>query len=241
MSAQLLMLRHGASEHRLCFATADAAPAEDFLSAGEKAQLSGFSFAAKREGFLLGRLAAKRALGALLQEPELQRIEIRSGVYGQPLVHHRRAGSIEVTVSHSRGLAVALAYPAEHPMGIDLESVAADAAVTIIGELEMSAPERNWLAATGIDQATACGVLWTAREALGKSLRVGLNGPLGVLALKDIRSAGEGRWVGRYFNFPRSQCLSQASGSRVLSVALPEAVGLALWPQLPRATGQIPY
>ena len=225
---QTLVLRHGGTEQRVCFAAVDAAPPQEFLSESEKEQHEGFKFAAKQAAFLLGRLAAKRALGALLAEPDLRRIEIRSGIYGQPLIHHPAAGAADVSVSHSHGLAVALAFPATCPMGIDLETVAAVAAATIIGELQASAAERAWLAAAGVaratpgvDQATACCVLWTAREALGKTLKIGLNSPLGILALTEIRATAEGSWAGRYLNFPRCQCLSQAAGGRVLSLAMP--------------------
>ncbi len=229
---QSLLLRHGGSEQRICFAAVEATAAEEFLSANEKAQLAGFKFAAKQESFLLGRLAAKRALGALLEEPDLRRIEIRSGIYGQPLVQHPHAGATQVSVSHSHGLAVALAFPAQYPMGIDLETVAAVSAATIIGELGASPPELTWLATGGVDDATACCVLWTAREALGKSLQTGLNSPLDVFSLSDIRAAADGSWVGQYLNFPRCQCLSQAKGGRVLSLALPREATLSAQLQL---------
>jgi len=172
------MLRHGRTEQRVYFVVVDAVPPEEFLSEREKEQLGGYKFAAKKQDFLLGRLAAKRALGALLAEPDLRCIEIRTGDHGQPLVQHPQKGSAEVTISHSHGLAVALAFPAGYPMGIDLETVSAVSAATIIGELGTSAPEQAWLATGGVDGATACCVLWTAREALGKALKVGLNSPL---------------------------------------------------------------
>ena len=220
-----LLLRHAGSEHRVSFAAVDAVMPQEFLSESEKMQLGSFQFAAKRESFLLGRLAAKRALGALLPESDLRRIEIRSGIYGQPLVHHPAAGAADVSVSHSHGLAVALAFPAAYPMGIDLETVSAVSAQAILGELQASGAEHAWLAAAGVDQGTACAVLWTAREALGKALKIGLNSPLGVLSLGQIAansevSGSEGSWVGHYLNFPRFQCLSQARGGRVLSLAM---------------------
>ncbi len=226
MSAQSLVLRHNGVEQRVCFAAVDAAPTHEFLSEGEKEKLAGFQFAAKKQGFLLGRLAAKRALGALLEEPDLRQIEIRSGVYGQPLVQHPRGACAEVTVSHSHGLAVALAYRPEFPMGIDLETVSAVSAPTIIGELGASPAELTWLATGGVDEATACCVLWSAREALGKALKIGLNGPLGVLALSEIRPEGAGGWIGRYLNFPRCQCLTQVKNGRVLSLAMPAEAAL---------------
>jgi 4'-phosphopantetheinyl transferase len=232
MSAQALVLRHGKIEQRVCFAAVDAVPSEEFLSESEKKQLGNFQFSKKKQDFLLGRLAAKRALGALLPEPDLRCIEIRAGDLGQPLVQHARAGSAEVTVSHSHGLAVALAYSAAYPMGIDLETVSAVSATTIIGELGTSASEQSWLAAAGVDDAIACCVLWTAREALGKALKVGLNRPLNALALAEIRAVGEGKWIGRYLNYPQCQCLSQAHGGRVLSLAMPGEAELNAWPRL---------
>lgn len=232
MSVQSLVVRHREIEQRGCFAAIDAAPSDEFLSEREKELCRGFQFAAKKQGFLLGRLAAKRALGALLREPDLRRIEIGSGVYGQPLVQHPRAGPTEVSVSHSHGLAVALAFPAAYPMGIDLETVSAVSAGSIIGELEASAAEQAWLAAAGVNDRTACCVLWTAREALGKALKIGLNSPLGILALTEIRAVADGTWVGHYLNFPRCQCLLQAQGDRVLSLAMPREVELSPWPRL---------
>ena len=227
MSVQSLVLRHGKHEHRVCFASVAEVPSEAFLSESEKEQLAGFQFAAKKEGFLLGRMAAKAALGALLREPDLRRIELRAGIYGQPLVQRPDAGSAQVSVSHSHGLGAALAFPAEYPMGIDLETVSAVSAATVIGELEASPAELTWLATGGVGEATACCVLWTAREALGKALRIGLNSPLGILSLGDIRSGGAGAWVGRYLNFPQCQCLSQVQDGRVLSLAMPKDAALS--------------
>ena len=232
MSAQTLVLRHGKIEQRVCFAAVDAVLSEEFLSESEKKQLGNFQFPKKKQDFLLGRLAAKRALGAWLSEPDLRRIEIRSGDHGEPLVRHPRAGPAEVTISHSHGFAVALAFSAEHPMGLDLETISAVSAATIISELGASAAEQAWLATAGVDDATACSVLWTAREALGKALKGGLKSPLGALSLTDIRAVGEGNWGSRYLNFPQYQCLTQVEGGRVLSLAMPGDAELSAWPRL---------
>ena len=239
MNPQPLSLRQGGNEQRAYFALAgdaelQAVPArpESILSASELAHFGGLRFPLKQQGFLLGRLAAKRALGAFLGEPDMRRIDIRAGVFGQPLVRHPLADGAEVSVSHSHGFAVALAYPVELPMGVDLEIVSVAASGTILGELQLSAAERTWLATSGVGETTACGILWTAREALGKSMKIGLNCPLGTLALERLESAGDAAWMGRYANFPHSRCLSQEIDGRVLSIAMPLAVELTPWPQL---------
>ena len=248
MTAQPLVLRHGDEEQRAYFALAreselasSAAQPESFLSEAEHALLGALRFAQKRHGFLLGRLAAKRALGAMLAESDARRIDIRTGVFGQPLVCHPRADHAQVTVSHAHGTAVALAYPRQWPLGLDLEAVGAESAATILGELQMSAAEQAWLASGVVGAATVCGVLWTAREALGKSMQIGLNCPLGILSLDDIEpvapvepvgldAAATPAWAGRYSNFPQSRCLSQARGGSVLSIAMPAAIELHTWP-----------
>ena len=232
MSVQSLVLRHGRNGERVCFAAVDTLQQEEFLSEREKKQLATYKFAAKKQDFLLGRLAAKRAIGAWIPDQDLRRIEIHAGEHGQPLVQHPQAGSVEVTLSHSRGLAVALAYSAAFPLGIDLETVSAVSAKTIMGELGTSSPEQAWLAASGLDEATACCVLWTAREALGKALKTGLDRPLGALSLTEIRAVGAGDWVGRYLNYPQCQCLLRVRGGRVLSVAMPGDAELSAWPRL---------
>lgn len=244
MSPQVLTLQRGAESRPACFAVVDEAELQarfatpdSFLSASESTYFGALRFPQKKQEFLLGRLAAKMALGALLGEPDWRRFDIRSGVFGQPLVHHPCVECIEVTVSHSKGLAVALAYPGAWPMGIDLECVPESSAATIIGELEASAAEHAWLAASAIGAPAACGVLWSAREALGKSMKIGLNCPLGILALGDLQPCGAGAWAGRYTNFPQSKCLSQVIDGWVLTLAMPAEIELAPWPQLRQPSG----
>src|SRR6185295_15055815 len=91
MNLQSLSLRHAMREFPVCFAAVEALPAGEFLGEDEKLQVAGFQFPAKKESFLLGRFAAKCALGAMLAEPDLRQIAIRAGIYGQPLIEHPRA------------------------------------------------------------------------------------------------------------------------------------------------------
>ena len=221
-----------------------AADATRLLSATEQEQVAGMQFAPKRQSFLLGRLAVKTALGAALEEPALPSIEIESGVFGQPLVRHPRALGLEVTLSHSHGLAVALAFPSAWPIGIDLETVALEAAATLLSEMNLSWAEKHWYAAAAdgspaaaLNPASACGVLWGAREALGKAMKTAVNSPLGVLSACDIEpAAGDATgavpdaapsvtaWCGGYINFTQFKWCAQIIGGRVLTLALPRAV-----------------
>ena len=237
MSLQELELRRGTEVRRAIFSVVDdaallpfsAAP-ELMLSATELAQYANLRFPQKRHGFMLGRLAAKSALGAMLEESEWPNISIRAGVFGQPQVGHSRALGTDVTVSHSNDVAVAVAFPADWPMGIDLETVVGDAVVAVLAALDASAEERAWLAAAPMGRSATCGVLWTAREALGKALKTGLNSPLGVLSLCNFKPAvadpAGAAWAGGYTNFPQFRWLAQVFGERALTLSLPREITL---------------
>ena len=239
---QSLLLRRGAEARRACFVVVEAAALDSpaalpaaMLSSAEQTHFAALRFAPKRISFLLGRLAAKRALSAQLDEADLRAIEIRNGVFGQPVVLHARAAGWDVTVSHSQGVAVALACPADWPIGIDLEAVAPQTVDTVLGELGLSAAEQAWLAAGAAGRADQCGVLWSAREALGKSMKTGLNCPLHLLALGAIDATaihGVPAWSGAYLNFPQARCIAQLSNGRVLTLALPREIEVDVWPQL---------
>ena len=97
--------------------------ATELLGEAETAYFSTLASARRQVSYLLGRYAAKIALSTVLVEPDLKAIEIERGVFEQPIVHCGRNGGWDVTISHTEDLAVALAYPAGHPMGIDLERI----------------------------------------------------------------------------------------------------------------------
>lgn len=199
---------------------------DSFLSASESARVAVFRFDQPRENFLVGRLAAKSALGAYMAEEDWRRIELTRGVFGQPVVNHAGGRSAEVSLSHSNGLAVALAFPSEHAMAVDLEIVDDSRTATVRNELKLLPFERTWVASGTVDEKVALVLLWTVREALGKALRCGLACPLELLGLTEIQAAGDGVWEGRYQNFSQFKSLSWVRGGFVLSVAMPKTTEL---------------
>lgn len=201
---------------------------ESYLSDRELVRAASFRFAPARENFLVGRLAAKSALGAYLAEPDWRRIELVRGVFGQPVVNHAGACGVEVSLSHSAGLAVAMAFPREHPVGVDLQRVDESSAATVRNELKLLPAERSWAQSGAVEETAALVLLWTVRESLGKALRCGLTCPLELLGAGEIRAAGEGVWESRYLSFSEFRCLSWVRAEFVLSIALPKATELLL-------------
>jgi 4'-phosphopantetheinyl transferase len=203
----------------------------DHLSPAESRRLERMQFAAKRASFAVGRLAAKRAVAGLLGEMDLRRIEIAAAIHGAPFIS-APACNLGVTLSHSGDSAVAMAFPREVPIGIDLETAGRAEARAVLAALQCSAAEDAWRVACGLGDAAASTMLWSAREALGKALGTGIATPPGVLALGALEAV-DGGWHCSYLNFARFSCRVRLRGDRVLALALPVEVAADPWPQLP--------
>lgn len=195
-----------------------AAQAPMFLAASELAYFTRLEHHRRRCSYLLGRYAAKLALRQALAEQDLKILEIGSGVFGQPLVLHASRATPGVTISHGADLAVAFAFPAGHPMGVDIEQIDSERLDPI--RSVMSRRERAW--ADQADPATMCTLVWTAKEALSKTLLCGLMSPLEILNLSELQPTGARVWEGRFENFAQYKFLSWASRSYLMSVVLPK-------------------
>ena len=203
---------------------ADLAP--DFLSAQELAYFRQRKFPRRQQSYLLGRYAAKLALAQSLPERKLRHIDIYPGVFDQPLVRHLSAETFGVSLSHCADLAVAIAFPAGHPMAVDVEPVDPARVATIRSQL--SPNEWAWAKATPDDEARTCALIWTAREALSKVLHCGLTTPSETLAVAHWKLQPKGNWESSYANFAQYKCLSWANARLVLSIVLPKRTTLGL-------------
>src|SRR5262245_46000417 len=74
--------------------------ASELLGPEEARRYASFSVRRRQLSFLSGRLCAKAALSHLLDERDPQSIEVRSGVFNQPIVfcNHRRP--VGVSIAH---------------------------------------------------------------------------------------------------------------------------------------------
>lgn len=209
----------GQGPHLVCTSLEDLqafTPPESILTDFEKTRAAAFKVAHARESFILGRLAAKLAVGALVGEREWTRIGVSNGVLGQPVVD-----AAEVSLSHVEGFAAAVAFPRGCLMGIDLELIDDGRAATVRDEVPLHPAEQAWLQSGQAPEPAARILLWTAREALGKVLRSGLGTPLELLGLRELRPAGvPGVFLGHYQNFPACHCVSWLLPGRVLTIAL---------------------
>jgi 4'-phosphopantetheinyl transferase len=194
--------------------------AADFLGPTETAYFSTLRFERRQRSYLLGRYAAKVALRALLDEPDLRAIEIGRGVFDQPIVLSLPTAACDVTISHTDRLAVALAFPRGHPMGIDIERVDPDRLGTILSQL--SDQEKEWVAASAENRLGLATALWTAKEALSKVLRTGLMSPMEIYGLAEFNLVQTGTWQGLFRYFGQYRTMVCVGRSYALGIVLPK-------------------
>lgn len=223
-----------------CRADLQELPPELFLAEAEIARAAMFKFDQPRENFALGRLAGKLALerGLVCPPPAvakegdripiqpalgeaLRQIGIGNGERGEPVVRVRDGDSsaLGVSLSHVNGSGVAVAFPAAVRVGLDLERIDPKRAATVRRGVPLSPEEEHWLQRTTLPEATALLVLWTAREALGKALGIGLACKWESLALQEIYPVGTAQFCGSFRHHAAFRCASWVGIDAVLSLA----------------------
>jgi len=196
----------------------------EFLAPSEAAYFSNLQFLRRQQSFLLGRYAAKLALQYALQETDLKAIEIGRGVFEQPLVSYLSAKTPGVTISHCSEIAVAIAYPTGHPMGVDIERIDLARMTTI--QSQMSQIECGWARSTGADEIRLSTLIWTAKEALSKALKCGLMSPMEIFNLSEFYPLGSGIWGGLFQNFAQYKFVGWTNRTIAMSVVLPKKSNL---------------
>lgn len=146
-----------------------------WLSPGERERLSGMTIAARRESFLLGRLAARRALAALAGDGHvLPSLTILAAPDGAPEARSGDAAlPVTLSLSHSEGRAVCAAVPGRIALGVDVERIAprGDGLATDFFTAEEQALVR---AAPAERRPLLVNLIWSAKESALKALRDGL-------------------------------------------------------------------
>lgn len=158
--------------------------ATTILSAAERAQFAALTGPGKRRrDWLMGRIALKEAARAWIAGqygvlPLPADIEIAVAETGKPFVDGTALGLAlglvmpEISLSHTKGSAVAVAAPAGQPAGIDMEMLAGvDGETLAVGAF---GPAEHAML-NGADSARLMAG-WCAKEAVAKAMGQGLNG-----------------------------------------------------------------
>jgi 4'-phosphopantetheinyl transferase len=183
----------------------------------EKAHYESLKFGRRKQSYLLGRIAAKTAVSTLLQINDPASFYIGFGVFNFPVVKGLR-GNTQVSISHCDDTGIALAFPEEHPMGLDIEEIS-DRRLDAI-ESQLSGEEKKLLQDCGVSPATGFTLAWTIKEALSKVLKTGLTVDFKILEINSIKSSGAA-YTSTFRYYDQYKAISCHSGDYACSVILP--------------------
>jgi 4'-phosphopantetheinyl transferase len=148
----------------------------EWLSEAEAERCRSLRFAKRRAEWLLGRLAAKRALAALLGlgDEALHELEIRTHPDGFPLPFRRgRPLPVALSLSHRGDVALCAVGGDAWELGCDLELVERRSDAFVSDYLDVQ--ERAGIEARPQDRDWMVPLLWSAKESALKALRLGLS------------------------------------------------------------------
>ena len=199
----------------------------DLLHREEKRHYDQLKYDRQKQAYLLGRAAAKRAIRALAPQIVSSDILIDSGVFGFPVVRYRSLENVQVSISHTDQVGLALAYPESHPLGVDTERVDRDRIASVEGELDHR--EHLLLGDLTLPHPVGLTLLWTIKESLSKVLRTGLTLDMKLAAVKSLVRV-DNVWIGHFRNFGQYKSLSVVTSTQVCSIVLPDKTSTDLTP-----------
>lgn len=193
-----------------------------FLHPQEQAYLAKLEHERRRHSYLLGRYCAKRAISSYTQTQDLQSTYIKSGIFQQPITDCPAANNLQVSISHTQTIGAAIAFPEEHPMGIDIETN--DCTKVDIIKTQMTTAEEK-LALTFHHFGSPLTFLWTAKEALSKVLRCGFMIAMELLEIETVLP--KENYIQSYFkHFHQYQALSFQFNETICSIVYPRKTQL---------------
>jgi phosphopantetheinyl transferase len=197
----------------------------DFLAPREADTFANYEHERRKASYLLGRYAAKVALSRLLDSADRRSIDVVAGCFHQPVVVAPTAPAVGVSIAHSTKVACAVAFPEDHPMGIDVEEI--DPSRADVMKTQFVAREMAAMRKLDDDDATLCAVVWTAKEALSKILRCGMTVPFELFEV-DALARTETGYTGVFHNFGQHGFRSWIRDGAILSLAFPRRTRLGL-------------
>lgn len=177
----------------------------------ELKKLNDFKYDLRKHSYLIGRIAAKKALTRLTNIQEASSFWIDKGVFEFPVVKGVNKETLQVSISHCGSIGVAVAFPATHPMAIDLEQIDEAKAIDISSQLTSN---EHSLDAEPIH-------LFSVKEALSKVLRTGMMIDFKFLAIQKIHQKKATILVCTFKHFPQYKAIALTDSSHVLSIVLP--------------------
>ncbi|MGY3792653.1 4'-phosphopantetheinyl transferase family protein [uncultured Aquimarina sp.] len=189
-----------------------------FLHRKELRYLETLKFEKRRSNFLMGRVAAKTAISKLSDEP-LDSIAIEYGVFKFPIVKSIGIHNIQIGISHTKNIGFAIAFPEEHPMGIDVEIID-DNRVNTIRKF-ITEKELGLIANIEKPFNMTSTLVWSVKESISKIFKTGLTMDFNVLEMKTLIKKGD-FYISTFQNIAQYKGISYQNQEYIFSLVLPK-------------------
>lgn len=169
---------------------------------------------ARRSSFLRGRYCAKQALQYFLPQKAID-LCIINGVFSQPLLLNNQK-NIGISISHSNSAAIAIAFPEQYPMAVDIEEWNPSLVSILIRQWTPN--EQELIDLTGHPYQSL--FFWCAKEALAKVLKTGFTISLSILEIIQVKHNNYYQFI--YFkNFSQYKAIVFTKDKYVIALLTP--------------------
>lgn len=190
------------------------------LHPNERDYFDKLTFDKRKADYLLGRIASKKAIGELAEEEEnMESISIGFGVFQFPVVRSAVNRNIQVSISHCDNIGIALAFPEEHPLGVDIEKM--DEHNVNVMRSQVCANEFDLISSSDLCLSTGYTIIWTIKESLSKILRTGLTMDNKLSEIESLTKV-DAVYVSTFRHFPQYKAISYYIGNYICSIVLPK-------------------
>lgn len=189
---------------------------ETFLHPEEIEYYKTFKYDKRRLSYLSGRMAAKYALEELLSIKKTS-IAITRGVFDFPVIKYLVNQNGKVSISHCDSYASAIAFPEEHPMGVDIEEID----IKKIETIDTVVTENEKQLVSDFSLEIGYTILWTAKESLSKVLKTGLMIDFKFLEIEFVTIESDAI-VSTFKFFPQYKAVSFKYDNFICSIVLPK-------------------
>lgn len=189
-----------------------------FLGNYELEYLVKFKYEKIKRQFIWGRVAAKYAIENIDNNIIFNKINIIKGNLNEPVIKGLKNNDLRVSLSHSNGVTIAVAYQTEISCGIDMEYISETSkkwANKIVKNEEVK------LLSEIIEDQSLIGIyLWTIKEAMAKNIVKGLSLPLSSYEINKFYKCND-VYCGCYSNFKNYSCLCKKYKEYIITISIP--------------------
>lgn len=195
----------------------------EHLGEKEKEYYTNIKYSKVKRQFIWGRIVAKYALNGIENNLVYKNVNILKGGYNEPVIQEIGYKDLKVNISHSNNMVVAVAFKNGYSCGVDIEYISTNS--KRISNSILIESERNSFTDIIEDSSLLGLYLWTAKEALSKTIKQGLYLPIEIYDIDELQKHCLGH-CGKYKCFREYIFLSKRYSNYIYTLSYPANIKL---------------